>query len=83
MGNNTPFVWTLDHSIAVEKLKVALVENAILHMLQNDKPLILYTDFSILGLGAILSQKITDRNEKVIEFASRTLQKYETHLDSY
>ena len=52
-------------------------------MLQNDRPLTLYTDFSIQGLGAVLAQKVSDRDEKVVEFASRTLQKYEAHLDAY
>ena len=38
-----------------EKLKDSIAENSVLHLLQNDKPLVLYNNFSILGIGAILS----------------------------
>ena len=64
-------------------MKHSLAENSVLGLLLNDRPLVLYTDFSILGIGAVLAQKISDRKEKVIEFASRTLYKYERALDSY
>ena len=42
-----------------------------------DKPYILYIDASTYTLGAILSQKGDDKKERVIAYASKTLNKHE------
>ena len=44
--------------------------------------MILQIDFSEFGIGAILCQKIEDK-ERVIEFASRTLKKHEINYPAY
>ena len=59
------------------------MENPILHLCMDDRPLTLYTDFSYLGLGAVLTQHVSTKKEMVIEFASRTLFSYEANLDPY
>jgi len=41
------------------------------------KPFIVYTDASTFALGAILSQKDENNKERVIAYASRTLNKHE------
>ena len=45
--------------------------------------MVLYTDFSENGIGAVLSQYIDDRVEKVIEYASRTLKIHENNYPAY
>ena len=45
--------------------------------------MILQTDFSEYGLGAILSLKINDHEDRVIEYASRTLKKHENNYPAY
>lgn len=59
------------------------MQNPVLNLCVDDKPFNLYTDFSILGIGAVLTQILGPKKEMVIEFASRTLTSYERNLDAY
>lgn len=45
--------------------------------------MVLYTDFSNQGIGAILAQEISSTEERVIEYASRTLKKHEANYPAY
>ena len=45
--------------------------------------MILYTDFSNIGLGAVLTQETEPNCEKVIEYASRVLRKHEKNYPAY
>ena len=70
------FVWTLECETAFATLKNRLSSAPILSFPDFSKPFLLDTDASQEGIGAVLSQ-ISDGNEHVIAYASRTLSKAE------
>ena len=70
------FVWSSDCDQAFEKLKTCLVNTPILVYPDLTKPLILDTDASGVGIGAVLSQKQGDK-ERVVAYYSRVLTKSE------
>ena len=64
--------WTDNCEVAFYKLKGLLVAPPVLKMVEPDKPYILQTDVSELGLGAVLIQ-MKDGEEHPVAFASRKL----------
>src|SRR3954451_10970520 len=58
-------------------LKQRLMEVPILQYLDFTKPFVLYTDASGTGLEAVLSQMDDEKRERVIAYASRSLNKAE------
>ncbi|PIK39238.1 putative thy-1 membrane glycoprotein isoform X1 [Apostichopus japonicus] len=66
------FQWLSKQQEAFEKLKKSLTTAPVLSYPDYTKPFIVHTDASAQGLGAVLSQ-VSDGQEKVIAFASRTL----------
>jgi hypothetical protein len=77
LKKNTPYIWGKDQQMAFEKLKICLMTPPILAYPNFEKPFILYTDASTFALGAILSQKDNENKERVIAYASRSLNKHE------
>ncbi len=70
------FVWTEECQNAFECLRDSLIRAPILSYPNFQEKFSLYTDASISGLGAILTQHI-DGVEKTIAFASRSLKPHE------
>ena len=66
-----PFYWKEDQQKSFELLKKALTEAPVLVRPDFNKPFILATDASALGLGSILSQQDDHKREHVIEYASK------------
>ena len=64
--------WTHNCEVAFSKLKELLVSPPVLKVVGPDKPYILQTDASELGLEAVLSQ-LKDDEEHPVAFASRKL----------
>ena len=64
--------WTAVHQSALDRLIDCLVSPPVLAYPEFDKPYILHTDASQLGLGAVLYQEQNGVN-RVISYASRTL----------
>ena len=64
--------WTAVHQSALDRLIDCLVSPPVLAYPGFDKPYILHTDASQLGLGAVLYQEQNGVN-RVISYASRTL----------
>ena len=71
------FKWTSDCQEAFEELRQQLVSPPILAFPDYQKPFILDTDASNLGIGAVLSQEQDDGQERVIAYGSRILSKAE------
>ena len=57
----------------VKQLKEILMTPPVLKVIEPDKPCILQTDASVLGLGAVLSQLEESGEEHPVAFASRKL----------
>src|SRR5204863_5738632 len=73
LKKDTPFNWTDKQQTALDRLKECLIKAPILQYPDFEKPFILYTDASGIGLGAVLSQKDDENRERVIAYASRSL----------
>lgn len=71
------FAWTSECQSAFETLKSALTSPPILAFPNFDKPFILATDASGVGIGAVLKQKTDDGKEQVVAYASRVLNEAE------
>ena len=65
--------WTNDQQEAFEKLKGCLILASILAYLDFEKLFMVYTDASTIAVGAILSQKDPKSKERVIAYASQSL----------
>src|SRR5580765_7115610 len=70
---NVLFTWTEAQEQAFIRVKEAFLSNEILAHHNSKLPLILATDTSPYGVGAVLSQLCPDGKEKVIHYASQTL----------
>ena len=69
-------IWTLECETAFSTLKNRLSSAPVLSLPDFSKPLLLDTDTSQEGIGAVLSQ-ISNENEQVIAYANRSLSKAE------
>ena len=69
LKKDNKFVWSTECETAYQFLKNCLMTDPILAHFKPGEPLILYTDASLSGLGAILSQ-IQNGAERVISYAS-------------
>lgn len=74
---NIPFVWTKIHKDSFTKLKDAIVKATRLVHFDPNLPIILASDASSYGIGAVLSHRYPDGSEKPIAFASKTMNSHE------
>lgn len=79
LKKDAPFLWTEKQQKAFDYLKQRLMEAPILQYPDFEKPFVLYTDASGTGLGAVLSQIDDEKRERVIAYASRSLNKAESN----
>ena len=70
---NTRFKWTQQHEQAFNSLKQHIVNATQLVHFQEHLPIILATDASSFGIGAVISHVYEDGSEHPIAFASKTL----------
>lgn len=73
LHKNTRFAWTEKQEKAFQKAKEAFMSNQMLAHFDPKLPIVLATDASSYGVGAVLSHIYPDGTEKVIQFASQTL----------
>ena len=78
--NLPPFQWTQVHQESFDRLKLALTSAPILAYPDYEKPILLETDASLKGLGAVLSQEDNDSNMCVISYASCTCSSHTRNL---
>ena len=74
---NIPYKWGEQEEKAFHALKQHIVNATRLVPYRSEYPLILATDASSLGIGAVLSTRHPDGNEYPIAFASKTLNDHE------
>ena len=82
LRKDNPYLWTSAQQNAFELLKQHLIQAPILAYPDFRKEFILLTDASTIGLGAILAQKDIEGNERVIAYASRTLNRPEQNYSA-
>ncbi|GFX51444.1 uncharacterized protein K02A2.6 [Trichonephila clavipes] len=73
----TKFLWTAECQKAFKALKQEIASDRILCHYDPKLPLVLQTDASPVGIGAVLSHIMPDGSEKPAMFASRSLTKTE------
>ena len=66
------YEWTEEQEAAFEKIKSIIASASVLHRPLFDVQFTVQTDASDTGIGAVLTQ-VVDGQERVLEFASRTL----------
>ncbi|KAK3258664.1 hypothetical protein CYMTET_32294 [Cymbomonas tetramitiformis] len=75
--------WGKEQDQALQDLKDALCSGRCLRPIDYDRPLILYTDWSTYGIGAVLGQKDDDGKEYICMAISRSLSKTERQYASF
>ncbi len=73
LQKNTKWSWGPSHSKAFEKVKNLLTSDRVLAHYDPSEELVLACDASPYGIGAVLSHKYSNSQEKPIAFASRSL----------
>jgi hypothetical protein len=81
------WVWTDECENAVLKLKEALTSAPVLCMPDYKKQFIVQTDASLVGIGAVLSQRICNDSsgkarDQPVAYVSRTLKKHEKNYSA-
>ena len=75
--------WNIRCNDSFQALKSICSECPVLAYADYTKPFVLHTDTSTTGLGVVLYQKQEDGKERVIAYASRTLNKSEQNYDAH
>ena len=77
------FFWMSEHKVAFDALKIALTTAPVLEYPDFNRKLILETDASLKGLGALLSQQDNTGEVCVIAYISQTLRPSELSMHNY
>ena len=75
--------WTDRCQQSFKQLKERCSQCPVLAYANYKSPFILHTDSSTTGLGAVLSHKQDDGTERVVAYASRSLNKAERNYDTH
>jgi len=73
LKKNVFFKWTKDCELAFQKAKAEFEKNKILVPFDPQLPIVLATDAGPYGVGAVLSHRYPDGNEKIIQCVSNSL----------
>ena len=84
LKKNVPFDWGDEQQAALDHLKTMLTtEGLALKRVDSSKPLLLYTDWSQRGVGAVLAQTNDEGVEHICACISRSLNKHEANYCSF
>lgn len=67
------FIWSTECQESFDKIKVLLCSHPILKIFDPGLPIIIYTDASIKGVGAVLKQEDKNGENKPVAFFSKKL----------
>ncbi|XP_063365892.1 uncharacterized protein K02A2.6-like [Cydia amplana] len=73
LKKNAHFVWTQKCAESFNRIKKEILSDRVLTHFNPEHPLVLATDASPTGLGAVLSHRLPDGSDRPIAFASRSL----------
>jgi hypothetical protein len=73
LRKNVPFVWTTECQNTFEQIKKYLTSSPVLEVFDRERPIIIYTDASGVGIGAVLKQSQADGTEKPVAYFSKKL----------
>ena len=74
---DTPWKWSAEYAVAFDQLKQLLADKTRFEYFDSEKSIVLATDASLYGIGAVISHVLPDGSEEPIAFASKTLSKVE------
>lgn len=77
LQNDKPYIQTSKCEESFQRVQSEIASDDVLVHYNPDLPLVLATDASSIGLGAIISHSYSDGSERPISFASRSLTKCE------
>ena len=80
--SSAAIAWNEQHDTALKRLVDSITSDQVLCYPDFNKPFVLHTDASKIGLGAILYQKQEDKKLKAVAFASRSLDGAEKNYHS-
>ncbi|GIL94242.1 hypothetical protein Vretimale_493, partial [Volvox reticuliferus] len=84
LKKDVPWSWGPAQQEAHDAIKAAFLrEGMVLRRIDYSRPLILHTDFSNRGIGAVLGQLDDEGNEYMCACISRSLNKHEAQYSSY
>lgn len=75
LRKHVPFCWSASCQSSFEKTKRLLASKPILAVFDPAKPIIIYSDASAIGVGAVLKQPQEDGTEKPVAYFSKKLTK--------
>ena len=84
LKKDVPWNWTPECQQALDALKAELmVGGKVLRPLDDSRPILLHTDWSVKGMGAVLGQVDEEGNEYMVACVSRSLNKHEKNYVSF
>jgi len=76
------FIWHDDAQRAMNDLRRAIVSNPVLRRVNYEKPFLLQTDASAIGVGAVLSQSDDAGKDYAVAYASKKLNPVQQRWDT-
>ena len=73
LEKDVPWKWTINCQKAVDEVKQLMMSDQILTQYDPKLPMLVSCDASLYGLGAVLSHRFSNGDERPIAYASRTL----------
>ncbi|CAM6125100.1 unnamed protein product [Calypogeia fissa] len=83
LKKDVTWAWSEETQVAFDTLKERLSDYPVLRRPDFNQVFILHTDWSALGIGAVLGQPDGEGHEYVIAYASRSNNKAESNYSSY